>query len=168
MKKFIMSVSIIILISSIFATVFVLSKNMDNISDEKTQQSTHDAIEDYNVDYIVDEKPLELIDTNNDVKTEHEAFNTFDEDTNYDNLNDSDQTNKTDSQYTNDQTKLGEYVGQIDNNSIEIIVEKTPKSFRIEEVRTEFESLNLDTGDLVKVEYLVNEHNQNIILKIFK
>lgn len=70
------------------------------------------------------------------------------------------------------QTGTGKYVGQIDNNSIEIEVNGLPKeeaarAFMLsEEVRASFEALNLDTSEGVTFEFYVNANGQSIVTKI--
>lgn len=53
----------------------------------------------------------------------------------------------------------GVYVGEIDSNSIEVIVEGEAKAFRIEE---------LQENDKVKIKYIENEHGQLIVKEIEK
>lgn len=63
----------------------------------------------------------------------------------------------------------GRYNGQIDSNSIEIKLSGTPEpqAFRFNEpIRAKFDTYKLNVGDTVKVNYLVNEYGQNIILEL--
>lgn len=63
----------------------------------------------------------------------------------------------------------GRYNGQIDSNSIEIKLSGAPEpqAFRFSEpIRAIFDTYKLNVGDTVKVNYLVNEHGQNIILEL--
>jgi|GEM_PF-2108309 len=68
----------------------------------------------------------------------------------------------------------GRYVGQIDNNFIEIKISGVPdslaaKSFMLsEKVKAEFGKYGLKKDDEVMFGYYVNNHNQNIILEIKK
>ena len=66
-------------------------------------------------------------------------------------------------------TGTGRYNGQIDSNSIEIKLSgvPAPQAFRFSDpIRENFDTLKLNAGDTVKVNYLVNEHGQNIILEL--
>lgn len=71
-------------------------------------------------------------------------------------------------------TDVVKYVGQIDSNSIEVIItnsnkKEVPKVFRFsEELREKFEQYNLQEGDKVKLYYKVNKNNQNVLYKIEK
>ncbi|MEW6662495.1 MAG: protease complex subunit PrcB family protein [Bacillota bacterium] len=74
-----------------------------------------------------------------------------------------------------DKQDSGTYIGQIDNNSIEIKVsgvqdpKEAHRAFRLsEEVKSTFDSYKLNTGDEVLFTYTVNEHNQQVITKIDK
>ena len=61
----------------------------------------------------------------------------------------------------------GNYVGQIDGTSIEIIINGVPTAFRLSEKLLEvIEKLN--TNDRVKITYYKNEYGQNILLTCTK
>ena len=68
----------------------------------------------------------------------------------------------------------GTYVGQIDNNSIEIKIsgvpeEKAAKAFRFtDDSKAIFDGLELQEGDKVKFQYYINEDEQNILVNIEK
>jgi hypothetical protein len=68
----------------------------------------------------------------------------------------------------------GRYVGQIDNNSIEIKISGVPdtiaaKAFRLsEEVKVKFNNYGLKTGDQIRFTYSLNEHGQGVITEITK
>jgi len=72
------------------------------------------------------------------------------------------------------ETDTGVFQGRIDNNFIEIAVsdvqkEETIKVFMLsDEVRQEFDSMELDIGEVVKFQYYKNENEQNVIVKIEK
>ncbi len=60
----------------------------------------------------------------------------------------------------------GIYVGQMDSNSIEVMVNGEPKAFRIEEIKEEFPAL--EENDEVEIKYIENEHGQLIVKEILK
>jgi len=66
----------------------------------------------------------------------------------------------------------GRYVGLADNNFFEVKISGVPdkiaaKVFMIsDKTRAKFESLNLNTGDEIKMNYIQNEHGQNVIQDI--
>ncbi|NLO76316.1 MAG: hypothetical protein GX092_05560 [Clostridia bacterium] len=68
----------------------------------------------------------------------------------------------------------GKYIGQIDNNSIEIEVtneagETFPQAFQLsDEVKEDFESYNLETNDKISFTYDTPEIGNPIITKIEK
>lgn len=68
----------------------------------------------------------------------------------------------------------GRYVGQIDNNFIEIKISGVPenlaaKSFMLsEKVKGEFEKYGLKKDDVVQFSYIVNSNKQNVISEIKK
>lgn len=68
----------------------------------------------------------------------------------------------------------GSYVDQIDNNSIEVELNtdsggKSFEAFRFSDSsKAEFEKLNLDTGDLIKLTFIKNEYDQLVIMSIDK
>lgn len=68
----------------------------------------------------------------------------------------------------------GRYVGLADNNFFEVIIsgmpdETTTKIFMIsDKIRAKFEALNLQTGEEVKINYIQNEHGQNVVQEIEK
>ena len=63
-------------------------------------------------------------------------------------------------------TVEGEYQGQIDNSSIEVKVGENYMAFR----NYEFDSLleGIETGDMVTIQYIVNEEMQNMLYSIEK
>jgi hypothetical protein len=72
-------------------------------------------------------------------------------------------------------TDSGRYVGQADNNFFEVKIsgipddEKASRVFMIsDKVRTKFESLNLQQGQVIKIKYIENEHGQNVVDDIEK
>lgn len=71
-------------------------------------------------------------------------------------------------------TDSGRYVGQIDNNSIEVKISGVPDSqpprvFRLDEAaKAQLASLNLKTNDDVKFDYYLNAYGQSIITQISK
>jgi len=68
----------------------------------------------------------------------------------------------------------GRYVGQIDNNSIEIKISGVPdsiaaKAFRLsEEVKVKFARYALKTNDQIRFTYSLNEYGQGVITEIIK
>jgi Na+-transporting methylmalonyl-CoA/oxaloacetate decarboxylase gamma subunit len=68
----------------------------------------------------------------------------------------------------------GLYVGQIDNNSIEVELntnsgEKSFEAFRFSDSsKAEFEKLNLETGDLIELTFIKNGYGQLVIMSIDK
>lgn len=71
-------------------------------------------------------------------------------------------------------TDSGRYVGQIDNNSIEVKISgvpdtQSPRVFRLDEAaKSQLASLNLKTNDNVKFNYYLNAYGQSIITQITK
>lgn len=71
-------------------------------------------------------------------------------------------------------TDSGRYTGQADSNFIEIKIsgvpdEKAAKVFMLSEnLKKSFSDLGLETGDAVRFDYYVNEHQQNVLVKIEK
>ncbi len=70
-------------------------------------------------------------------------------------------------------TEQGTFLGQIDNNSIEIEVkegtEKMPKAFRLsEEIKEKFADYNLNSGDKVSFSYTTPQEGQPLLTKITK
>lgn len=69
-------------------------------------------------------------------------------------------------------TDSGRYVGQIDNNFIEIKISGVPdelaaKSFMLAyDYNEEFQRLNLQIEEVIKFRYTVNEHGQPVIFEI--
>lgn len=62
-----------------------------------------------------------------------------------------------------------EYVGQIDNNSIEVKIEDGPKALRLNGIaKDQLEQLELKQGDIVKLEVFMNEHNQETVYSMEK
>jgi hypothetical protein len=66
-------------------------------------------------------------------------------------------------------TDSGRYIGQADNNFFEVKIsgvpdEKASMVFMIsDKVRTNFESLNLQQGQVIKIKYTPNEYGQNVV-----
>ena len=66
-------------------------------------------------------------------------------------------------------TDSGTYVGQIDGNSIEVKIsgvpeEKATKACRLgEKIRDRFDELGLETGDVIKFTYHLNDFDQPVI-----
>ena len=71
-------------------------------------------------------------------------------------------------------TDSGRYVGQADNNFIEVQISGVPdtKDFKVfmlsKELKKTFEALKLETGENIKFQYYVNDNNQNVIVSIEK
>lgn len=76
-----------------------------------------------------------------------------------------DDTNKTDT---------GAFQGQIDSNFIEIAISGVPKEKAIkvfmlsDDIKKEFDGMELSIGDVIKFQYYSNENEQNVIVKIEK
>ncbi len=72
------------------------------------------------------------------------------------------------------QSAGGSYNGQVDNNFIEIKVDGVTENdgaqvFMLsEELKSSFESLDLQSGDQVAFTYLVNESGQNLLVTLEK
>ncbi len=68
----------------------------------------------------------------------------------------------------------GRYIGQIDNNSIEIKISGKPDSFEPEafrlgeEVKQGFSEYSLTKDDEIKFKYYINENDQKVIIFIEK
>lgn len=63
----------------------------------------------------------------------------------------------------------GIFIGQIDNNSIEIKINGTAAAFRFTDVsKTVFEQLKLKEMDSITVYYFKNSEGQNIIIRLEK
>lgn len=62
----------------------------------------------------------------------------------------------------------GEYIGQADTHSVEIIINGQAKTFEINQVKDLLDSLNLNTGSLVKISFEENEDGQLILQSIKK
>lgn len=63
----------------------------------------------------------------------------------------------------------GKYVGQIDGNSVEIIVDGKTVACRLsEELKSQIDSLGLKKDDTVHCEYVTNEHGQYVLTKLEK
>ncbi|MDQ2088257.1 hypothetical protein RBH29_17675, partial [Herbivorax sp. ANBcel31] len=158
MKKFIISVSLILLVTSIFATVFVLSQNNEDSQFEQPTKSTNTVTLDSSSDSIEDKTDIDKL---------VESENTQDcDDFISDNIESSEIKDIIKENVTEDKniiTATAEYAGQIDNNSIEVIINDTYKSLRIKEVQHLYHSLNLDLGDTLIAKYYTNEHGQNIV-----
>lgn len=65
------------------------------------------------------------------------------------------------------QIVIAEYVGQIDNNSIEVLIEDGPQALRLNGMAKEqLSELDLDQEDLVELEVFTNEHDQLAVYSI--
>ncbi|NLY71284.1 MAG: hypothetical protein GX076_06360, partial [Clostridiales bacterium] len=68
----------------------------------------------------------------------------------------------------------GRFLGQVDNNFIEIKIsgvpdEMDPSVFMLSEnIKEQFETLDIIPEDTVKIEYYINENNQHVITNIEK
>ncbi len=62
---------------------------------------------------------------------------------------------------------VGEYVGQIDPHSIEVIIEEGPVAFQLSDEAVKQVS-NFKEGDLVKVEWVKNDNDQMVANKLIK
>lgn len=62
----------------------------------------------------------------------------------------------------------GTYTGQIDSHSIEVSINGEAMVFQILEVNDEFQSLGLNEGDQVRITYVVDKNNVNMIKSITK
>lgn len=67
-------------------------------------------------------------------------------------------------------TGTGEYVGQIDSNSVEIEVDGAPTAFRLDApLKENFEErFGLQSGDRVSFTYIVDEYQRNVLKEITK
>ena len=71
-------------------------------------------------------------------------------------------------------TDTGVYQGQIDSNFIEIAISGVPKEKAIkvfmlsDDIKKEFDGMELSVGEDIKFQYFVNESEQNVIVKIEK
>lgn len=69
-------------------------------------------------------------------------------------------------------TDSGNYIGQADNNFIEIQISGVPedidpKVFMIsDEVRADFDALALEMGDTIRFDYYVDEHERNVLITL--
>lgn len=69
-------------------------------------------------------------------------------------------------------TDSGNYIGQADNNFIEIQISGVPedidpKVFMIsDEVRADFDALALETGDTIRFDYYVDENERNVLITL--
>lgn len=76
---------------------------------------------------------------------------------------------RTESDY---KTDTGRYSGRADSNFIEIKISGVPEemSYRMfmlsEELKKDFDSLNFQIDEVVKFNYIVNEHDQQVIFQI--
>ena len=70
------------------------------------------------------------------------------------------------SQSSDEITVSGTYVGLIDNNSFEVIVDSVPTAFRHTDSPSFIENANINEGDSVTIVYTQNEYGQNIALSI--
>lgn len=70
-------------------------------------------------------------------------------------------SNSAESALLETQIVIGEYVEQVDNNSIEVIVKGALQVLRLDGTsREQLSNLSLDQGDLVELEVFTNEHDQ--------
>jgi uncharacterized protein YxeA len=66
----------------------------------------------------------------------------------------------------------GDYQGQIDSNIIEITIsgvpeEKATRAFMLsDELKDEFENIQLSTGETIKFRYYIDEYERNVIVEI--
>lgn len=66
----------------------------------------------------------------------------------------------------------GAYQGQIDSNIIEITIsgvpeEKATRTFMLsDELKDEFENIQLSTGETIKFRYYIDEYERNVIVEI--
>lgn len=67
---------------------------------------------------------------------------------------------------TNEITVKGIYVGLIDGNSFEAIIDSVPIAFRHEDCASFIDKANISDGDSVEITYIHNENGQNIALTI--
>lgn len=71
-------------------------------------------------------------------------------------------------------TDTGTYQGQIDSNFIEIAISGVSKENAIkvfmlsDDIKKEFDGMELSVGEDIKFQYFVNESEQNVIVKIEK
>jgi major membrane immunogen (membrane-anchored lipoprotein) len=71
-------------------------------------------------------------------------------------------------------TDTGTFQGQIDNNFIEIAISGVPKEKAIkvfmlsDDIKKEFDGMELSIGAIIKFQYFNNESGQNVIVKIEK
>ena len=71
-------------------------------------------------------------------------------------------------------TDSGRFAGRADSNFIEIKISGVPeemsyKTFMLsEELKKEFDSLNLEIDQVIKFKYIMNEHDQGVIIEITK
>ena len=85
-----------------------------------------------------------------------------------------DKTKSGDSSEKDIKIDSGTYLGQIDNNFIEIAISGVPeeKATRVfmlaEELKDEFENIQLSTGETIKFQYYVDEYERNVLVKIVK
>lgn len=69
-------------------------------------------------------------------------------------------------------TDSGNYIGQADNNFIEIQISGVPedidpKVFMIsDEVRADFDALALEMGDTIRFDYYVDENERNVLITL--
>lgn len=89
-------------------------------------------------------------------------------------ITDVNSSKESDNESSDVKTDSGRYVGQIDSSSIEIKIsgvpdEKAARAFRLsDDVKESFSDYKLESGDVIRFNYFVNEHNQNVIVKIEK
>lgn len=66
----------------------------------------------------------------------------------------------------------GDYQGQIDSNIIEITIsgvpeEKATRAFMLsDELKDEFENIQLSIGETIKFRYYIDEYERNVIVEI--
>jgi hypothetical protein len=69
-------------------------------------------------------------------------------------------------------TDSGNYIGQADNNFIEIQISGVPedidpKVFMIsDEARADFDALDLEMGDTIRFDYYIDEHERNVLITL--
>lgn len=90
-------------------------------------------------------------------------------DTDSENVTPDNDTEDNSSTLIETQTVVVEFVGQIDNNSIEVKIEDGPQALRLTGMSKEqLEALNPNEGDLIKLEVFNNEEGQQAIYSLEK
>ncbi|KUO65861.1 MAG: hypothetical protein APF84_00980 [Gracilibacter sp. BRH_c7a] len=82
------------------------------------------------------------------------------------------QSHENNNGYSDFHVESGRYSGRADSNSIEIKISGVPEemSYKVfmlsEELKDNFDGLNLQTNEVIKFKYTLNEHNQGVIFEI--